>query len=73
MTFVLHAEAGAWKISSWTWSGVKATPSEVASWCDGVSSVLCLGQYLANLLSACHLQNGEPFRILGIYIGASSQ
>jgi Domain of unknown function (DUF4440) len=23
MTFVLHAEAGEWKISSWTWSGVK--------------------------------------------------
>ena len=23
MTFVLHAEAAGWKISSWTWSGVK--------------------------------------------------
>ncbi|MGO8796062.1 MAG: DUF4440 domain-containing protein [Candidatus Sulfotelmatobacter sp.] len=23
MTFVLHAEAGDWKISAWTWSGVK--------------------------------------------------
>lgn len=23
MTFVLHAEAGGWKISAWTWSGVK--------------------------------------------------
>jgi len=23
MTFVLHADAGGWKISSWTWSGVK--------------------------------------------------
>lgn len=23
MTFVLHAEAGGWKIRSWTWSGVK--------------------------------------------------
>lgn len=23
MTFVLHAEAGGWKISGWTWSGVK--------------------------------------------------
>ncbi len=23
MTFVLQAEAGGWKISSWTWSGVK--------------------------------------------------
>ena len=26
MTFVLHAEAGGWKISSWTWSGVKPHP-----------------------------------------------
>jgi hypothetical protein len=23
MTFVLHTEAGAWKISAWTWTGVK--------------------------------------------------
>ena len=23
MTFVLHQEAGAWKITGWTWSGVK--------------------------------------------------
>jgi hypothetical protein len=23
MTFVLHTEAGGWKISAWTWSGVK--------------------------------------------------
>jgi Domain of unknown function (DUF4440) len=23
MTFVLHAETGGWKISAWTWSGVK--------------------------------------------------
>jgi ketosteroid isomerase-like protein len=23
MTFVLHAEAGGWKISNWTWYGVK--------------------------------------------------
>jgi hypothetical protein len=27
MTFVLHAEAGAWKISAWTWSGVKPHPA----------------------------------------------
>jgi hypothetical protein len=23
MTFVLHSEDGAWKISGWTWTGVK--------------------------------------------------
>ena len=27
MTFVLHAEAGGWKISSWTWSGHKPRPA----------------------------------------------
>lgn len=27
MTFVLHAEDGGWKISSWTWSGVKPHPA----------------------------------------------
>jgi hypothetical protein len=27
MTFVLHAEAGGWKISAWTWSGVKPHPA----------------------------------------------
>lgn len=28
MTFVLHGEAGGWKISAWTWSGVKPHPAE---------------------------------------------
>jgi opacity protein-like surface antigen len=28
MTFVLHAEAGGWKIRSWTWSGVKPYPAK---------------------------------------------
>ncbi len=28
MTFVLHAEAGAWKIRGWTWTGVKPHPSK---------------------------------------------
>lgn len=28
MTFVLHAEASAWKISAWTWSGVKPHPAK---------------------------------------------
>ncbi len=28
MTFVLHAEAGGWKIRSWTWSGVKPHPAK---------------------------------------------
>jgi len=27
MTFVLHGEAAAWKISAWTWSGVKPHPA----------------------------------------------
>ena len=27
MTFVLHAEAGNWKIRSWTWSGAKPHPA----------------------------------------------
>ena len=27
MTFVLHQEAAAWKISGWTWSGVKPHPA----------------------------------------------
>jgi hypothetical protein len=27
MTFVLHAEGGEWKISAWTWSGVKPHPA----------------------------------------------
>jgi ketosteroid isomerase-like protein len=27
MTFVLHSEAGAWKVRSWTWSGVKPHPA----------------------------------------------
>jgi hypothetical protein len=27
MTFVLHGEAGGWKISAWTWSGVKPHPA----------------------------------------------
>jgi hypothetical protein len=26
VTFVLHAEAGGWKIQSWTWAGVKPHP-----------------------------------------------
>lgn len=26
MTFVLHAEAGNWKITAWTWTGVKPHP-----------------------------------------------
>jgi hypothetical protein len=28
LTFVLHAEAGAWKIRSWIWSGVKPRPGK---------------------------------------------
>ena len=28
MTFVLHVEASGWKISSWTWSGVKPHAAE---------------------------------------------
>ncbi len=28
MTFVLHAEAGGWKISAWTWTGVKPHPAK---------------------------------------------
>jgi SnoaL-like domain len=28
MTFVLHSQGGAWKISSWTWSGVKPHPAK---------------------------------------------
>ena len=28
MTFVLHAEAGGWKISGWTWTGVKPHPAK---------------------------------------------
>jgi hypothetical protein len=28
MTFVLHAEAGNWKISSWIWTGVKPHPTK---------------------------------------------
>ena len=28
MTFVLHAEAGGWKIRSWTWSGVEPHPAQ---------------------------------------------
>jgi ketosteroid isomerase-like protein len=28
MTFVLHTEAGSWKISSWTWTGVKPHPTK---------------------------------------------
>ena len=28
MTFVLHVESGAWKISGWTWSGVKPHPAK---------------------------------------------
>jgi hypothetical protein len=28
MTFVLHSEAGGWKIRSWTWSGVKPHPAK---------------------------------------------
>ena len=28
LTVVLHAESGAWKISAWTWSGVKPHPAE---------------------------------------------
>jgi SnoaL-like domain len=28
MTFVLHLEAGGWKISGWTWSGVKPHPAK---------------------------------------------
>jgi len=28
MTFVLHAEAGGWKIRAWTWSGVKPHPAK---------------------------------------------
>jgi hypothetical protein len=28
MTFVLKAEAGGWKISSWTWSGAKPHPAK---------------------------------------------
>jgi hypothetical protein len=28
VTFVLHAEAGAWKIRAWTWSGVKPHPAK---------------------------------------------
>ncbi len=28
MTFVLHTEAGAWKISAWTWTGVKPHPAK---------------------------------------------
>lgn len=28
MTFVLHDEADGWKISAWTWSGVKPHPAE---------------------------------------------
>lgn len=27
MTFVLHTESGQWKISAWTWSGVKPHPA----------------------------------------------
>lgn len=27
MTFVLHAEDGGWKISAWTWSGVRPHPA----------------------------------------------
>ncbi len=27
MTFVLHGEAAGWKISAWTWSGVKPHPA----------------------------------------------
>ncbi len=28
MTFVLHAEAGGWKISAWTWTGAKPHPAK---------------------------------------------
>ena len=28
MTFVLHTENEVWKISSWTWSGVKPHPAK---------------------------------------------
>ncbi len=28
MTFVLHQQAGAWKISGWTWSGEKPHPAK---------------------------------------------
>ncbi len=28
MTFVLHTEAGGWKIRSWTWTGVKPHPAK---------------------------------------------
>ena len=28
MTFVLHSEAGGWKIQSWTWSGLKPHPAK---------------------------------------------
>jgi len=28
MTFVLHRESAAWKISAWTWSGVKPHPAK---------------------------------------------
>jgi ketosteroid isomerase-like protein len=28
MTFVLHADAGGWKIRGWTWSGVKPHPAK---------------------------------------------
>ena len=28
MTFVLHDQHGAWKISAWTWSGVKPHPTK---------------------------------------------
>jgi ketosteroid isomerase-like protein len=28
MTFVLHTEAGGWKISGWTWTGVKPHPAK---------------------------------------------
>ena len=28
MTFVLHVEAGSWKISGWTWTGVKPHPAK---------------------------------------------
>ena len=28
MTFVLHAETGKWKISAWTWTGVKPHPAK---------------------------------------------
>lgn len=28
MTFVLHVESGSWKISGWTWTGVKPHPTK---------------------------------------------